>query len=88
MRSQGIGRRYLAAIVILLAILFFVVGTLGPAHRSPFYALIVPPPAAVALILGILAWRSEKRGTGLAASALALLLFVLVFSHLLPRTMG
>jgi hypothetical protein len=83
---QRLGRRYLAALVMAFAVLFFVVGTLGPAHRSPFYWLIVPLPAAVALFLGWRSWSSEERSTAYSAAALGLLLAVLFLSHLLPRS--
>ncbi|HVU28845.1 MAG TPA: hypothetical protein VHE36_00455 [Sphingomicrobium sp.] len=81
------GNRYLAGLVILFSILFLVVGTLGPAHRSPYYYAIVPLPGAIALFLGWSAWKSrDERSTALSASALVLLLLVLLFSHLLPRS--
>ena len=87
MRSrQRVGRRYLAGVVIAFAVIFFLVGTFGPAHRSPYYLAIVPLPAAIAAILGWLAWTSKERSTALSAAALVLLLLVLVFSHLLPRS--
>jgi fucose 4-O-acetylase-like acetyltransferase len=89
MRSQQrIGGRYLAGLVIAFALLFFVVGTVGPAHRSPYYLAIVPLPAAIAAFLGWRAWTSKERSTALSAAALVLLLVVLVFSHLLPRSHG
>ena len=72
---------------MLFAIMFFTVGTLGPAHRSSYYWLIVPLPAAVALILGWRAWSSKHgKSTAYATAALLLLAFVLIFSHLLPRS--
>jgi len=86
--QQLIGRRYLAALVIAFALVFFVVGTLGPAHRSPYYLAIVPLPAAIAAFLGWRAWTSRERSTAFSAAALVLLLVVLVFSHLLPRSHG
>ena len=86
--QQRIGRRYLAALVIAFALVFFVVGTLGPAHRSPYYLAIVPLPAAIAVFLGWRAWTSRERSTAFSAAALVLLLVVLVFSHLLPRSHG
>jgi len=86
--QQRIGRRYLAALVIAFALVFFVVGTLGPAHRSPYYLAIVPLPAAIAAFLGWRAWTSRERSTAFSAAALVLLLVVLVFSHLLPRSHG
>jgi hypothetical protein len=55
-RAQRIGSRYLAGLVMAFALLFFAVGTLGPAHRSPYYLAIVPLPAALALLLGYRAW--------------------------------
>jgi hypothetical protein len=88
MRSQRVGNRYLAGLVIAFALLFLVVGTLGPAHRSPYYWLIVPPPAAVALLLGWRAWSAKERSTAYSSAALLLLVTVLVFSHLLPRSAG
>jgi hypothetical protein len=87
MRSQRMGNRYLAGLVIAFAILFFIVGTLGPARHSPYYLAIVPPPALAAFLLG---WRarssSAERSTRYSAAALVLLVAVLVFSHLLPRS--
>ena len=85
MASQRLGRRYLAGVVMLVALLFSVVGTLGPARHSPFYWLIVPFPTAVAIALGWRAWSAEEKSTAYSASALVFLLMVLVFSHLLPR---
>jgi hypothetical protein len=85
--QQRTGRRFLAGLVIAFALTFFVVGTVGPAHRSPYYLAIVPLPAAIAALLGWRAWTSE-RSMGLSAAALVLLLLVLVFSHLLPRAAG
>jgi heme O synthase-like polyprenyltransferase len=88
-RSKRQGSRYLAGLVIAFAILFFIVGTLGPAHHSPYYLAIVPLPSAIALFLGWRAWSSQnERSTGYSAAALVLLLLVLVFSHLLPRSTG
>jgi heme O synthase-like polyprenyltransferase len=88
-RSQRQGNRYLAGLVIAFAIVFFIVGTLGPARHSPYYLAIVPLPAAIAVILGWRAWSSEsEKSTGYSAVALVLLLLVLVFSHLLPRSAG
>jgi hypothetical protein len=87
-RSQRMGRRYLAGLVITLAIAFFAVGTLGPARRSPYYLVIVPLPATIALILGWRAWSDEQRSTGYSAAALLLLVAVLGLSHLLPRSFG
>jgi len=88
-RSQGQGNRYLAGLVIAFAIVFFIVGTLGPAHHSPYYLAIVPLPSAIALFLGWRAWSSEReKSTAYSAVALVLLLLVLVFSHLLPRSTG
>jgi hypothetical protein len=86
MRSQRTGRRYLAALVVMFALAFLVVGTLGPAGHSPYYWLIVPAPALVAAGLGWRAWSSEERSTAYSAAGLVLLLVVLVFSHLLPRS--
>jgi cytochrome bd-type quinol oxidase subunit 2 len=89
MRSQQrTGRRYLAGLVIVFALVFFAVGTVGPAHRSPFYVAIVPVPAAIAAFLGWRAWNSKERSAVFSAAALVLLLVVLVFSHLLPRSHG
>jgi hypothetical protein len=88
MKSQVTGNRYLAGLVIVFAILFFVVGTLGPARRSPYYLAIVPPPALIAAVLGWRAWTSRERSTLYSTAALLLLLVVLVFSHLLPRSTG
>jgi len=86
-QSQRNGSRYLAGLVILFATVFFVVGTLGPARHSPYYPVIVPLPALVALILGCRAWALEdERSTRFSAAALALLVAVLVLSHLLPRS--
>ena len=89
MRSQRFGNRYLAGLVIALSLLFFVVGTLGPAHRSPYYLAIVPLPALIGLGLGWRAWFAEdRRSPGYSAAALVLLLGVLLLSHLLPRSGG
>lgn len=85
-RHQRQGTRYLAGFAIAVALAFMVVGTLGPAHRSPYYLAIVPLPGLIALFLGWRAWSSEDKSVSYSASALALLLFVLVFSHLLPRS--
>jgi hypothetical protein len=85
---QHIGSRYLAGLVILFALLFVIVGTVGPAHRSPYYLAIVPLPAAIAAFLGWRAWNSKERSAAFSAAALVLLLVVLVFSHLLPRSHG
>ncbi|HEY6917745.1 MAG TPA: hypothetical protein VI412_00690 [Tabrizicola sp.] len=84
--QQRTGSRYLAGLVIAFALLFFVVGTVGPAHRSPYYLAIVPLPATIAAFLGWRAWTSSERSTAFSAAALVLLLVVLVFSHLLPRS--
>jgi len=84
MRSQRSGNRYLAGLVMAFAVAFFAVGTLGPAHRSPYYFAIVPLPAAVALILGWRAWSNEERSAAFSATALVLLIAVLGLSHLLP----
>lgn len=89
MRSQRVGNRYLAGLVVVFALLFFAVGTLGPPRHSPFYVFIVPLPAFIALILGLKAWSSDAEPTGrFSAAALVLLIAVLVFSHLLPRSTG
>ena len=88
MRSQHKGNHYLAGLVIVFALLFFVVGTLGPAHRSPYYLAIVPVPALTVLVLGWRAWSSDERSTAYSAAGLVLLLAVLVFSHLLPGSAG
>jgi hypothetical protein len=86
-RAQRTGNRYLAGLVIGFAIVFFAVGSLGPARHSPYYPLIVPLPAFIALILGWRAWSSEPdRSSALSALALMLLVLVLLFSHLLPRS--
>jgi hypothetical protein len=86
-RSQRTGNRYLAGLVIAFALLFFAVGTLGPAHRSPYYWAIVPLPAAIAIVLGWRAWSVKPdRSTAYSAAALVLLIAVLGFSHLLPRS--
>lgn len=85
-RSQRIGRPYLAGLVMTFAVAFFAVGTLGPAHRSPYYLAIVPLPAVLALILGWRAWSDGERSTAYSAAALILLIAVLAFSHLLPRS--
>jgi hypothetical protein len=86
MRSQRRGSRYLAGLVIVFALTFFAVGTLGPAHRSPYYVAVVPLPAAIALILGLRAWSNEEKSSGYSAAALVLLVAVLGLSHLLPRS--
>ena len=87
MASQRIGNRYLAGLAMALAVLFFAVGTLGPAHRSPYYLAIVPVPALIALVLGWRAWAAEQeKSVRYSAAALGLLLAVLVLSHLLPRS--
>ena len=89
MRSQRIGNRYLAGLVVAFALAFFAIGTLGPARHSPYYWLIVPLPAVIALVLGWRAWSLEKdRSTAYSAAALLLLLLVLTLSHLLPRSHG
>ena len=88
MASKRTGTRYLAGLVIAFAILFLIVGTLGPARHSPYYWLIVPPPSAIALFLGWLAWTSEEKSTAYSTSALVILILVLGFSHLLPRSTG
>ena len=86
-RSKRTGNRYLAGLVIAFAILFFSVGTLGPARHSLYYLLIVPLPAAIALVLGWRAWSIQnERSTAYSAAALVLLVAVLGFSHLLPRS--
>jgi hypothetical protein len=85
---QRTGRRYLAGLVMLMAIAFFVLGTIGPARHSPYYLAIVPPPALIAFAFGWRAWSSERRSTAYCAAALALLIAVLFFSHLLPRSAG
>jgi len=88
-RSQRQGNRYLAGLVIAFAIVFFAVGTVGPAHHSPYYLAIVPLPSAIALFLGWRAWSSEsEKSTAFSAAALVLLILVLFFSHLLPRSTG
>ena len=83
---QRLGRRYLAGLVMALAVLFNLVGTLGPARHSPYYWVIVPVPAVIAVLLGARAWTTEKNSTAYSAAALGLLLCVLFFSHLLPRS--
>ena len=84
---QRTGRRYLAGLVIAFAAAFFLVGTLGPAYRSPYYPVIVPLPAVIAVTLGCVAWTSDNdRSVVYAAAALVLLVAVLVLSHLLPRS--
>jgi len=86
-RSQRTGNRYLAGLVMAFALLFFAVGTLGPARYSPYYLAIVPLPAAISLFLGWRAWVvGRDRSTAYSAAALALLVAVLGFSHLLPRS--
>jgi peptidoglycan/LPS O-acetylase OafA/YrhL len=86
-RAQRAGNRYLAGLVIAFAILFFVIGTLGPARHSPYYLAIVPLPAAIGLILGCKAWAVRNdRSNAYSAAALVLLIAVLGFSHLLPRS--
>ena len=88
-RSQRQGNRYLAGLVIAFAIVFFAVGTVGPAHHSPYYLAIVPLPSAIALFLGWRAWSSEsEKSTAFSAAALVLLILVLLLSHLLPRSSG
>jgi hypothetical protein len=85
--SKRTGNRYLAGLVIAFALLFFAVGTLGPAHHSPYYWGIVPLPAAIALLLGWRAWTIRTdRSNAYSAAALILLIAVLAFSHLLPRS--
>ena len=88
MRSQRTGRRYLAGLAIAFALAFMVAGALGPANRSPCYPEIVFVPGLVALLIGWRAWSMNERSVTLSAVALLLLLLVLVFSHLLPRTAG
>ena len=87
-RSQRQGNRYLASLVMAFALIFFALGTLGPAHRSPYYLLIVPLTALVVFALGWRAWSSSERSTTYSAIALFLLMAVLGFSHLLPRAHG
>jgi hypothetical protein len=86
--KQRRGRRYLAGVVMIGAILFLVVGTLGPARHSPYYFAIVPPPALIGFALGWRAWSYECRSTAYSAAALVLLILVLILSHLLPRSAG
>lgn len=89
MRYQRTGNRYLAGLVIAFAIVFFAVGSLGPARHSPYYFAIVPLPALIALALGWRAWSLEKdKSTAYSAAALVLLVAVLGLSHLLPRSHG
>ena len=88
MRSQRSGNRYLAGLAMAFAVAFFLVGRLGPARHSPFYPAIVPAPALLALFLGWRAWSNEERSVAYSAGALALLLVVLLFSHLLPRSIA
>jgi hypothetical protein len=88
MRSQQTGNRYLAGLVIVFAVIFFLIGTLGPARRSLYYPLIVPLPAFIVIILGWQAWSSRERSASYSAAGLMLLLAVLAFSHLLPRSTG
>jgi hypothetical protein len=88
MRSQRTGNRYLAGLVVMLALAFFAVGTLGPARHSSYYPVIVPLPAFIAMILGWRAWSSGEKSSHYSALALVLLLVVLAFSHLLPRSTG
>lgn len=88
-RSQHKGRRYVAGLVIAFAVTFFLVGTLGPARHSPYYLVIVPLPALIALVLGWRAWSSnDEWSTRFSFAALLLLMAVLVLSHLLPRSTG
>jgi hypothetical protein len=87
-KSQQHGNRYLAGLVMAFALIFFALGTFGPAHRSPYYLLIVPLTALVVFALGWRAWSSSERSTTYSATALFLLLAVLAFSHLLPRAHG
>lgn len=87
MRSQSVGNRYLAGLSMFFAVLFNLVGTLGPARHSPYYWLVVPLPALLALGLGGYAWVSnDARSWRYSAMALGLLAIVLIFSHLLPRS--
>ena len=86
MRSQRMGSRYLAGLVMAFAIAFFAVGTLGPPHHSPYYLAVVPLPAVIALFLGWRAWKDDKRSTAYSAAALVLLIAVLGLAHLLPRS--
>ena len=86
-RAQRAGNRYLAGLVVAFSILFFVIGTLGPARHSSYYLAIVPLPAAITLILGCKAWTLRNdRSSAYSAAALVLLIAVLGFSHLLPRS--
>jgi hypothetical protein len=50
--------------------------------------VIVPLPAFIAMILGWRAWSSGEKSSHYSALALVLLLVVLAFSHLLPRSTG
>jgi len=76
--SKRTGNRYLAGLVMAFALAFFIVGTLGPPRHSPYYFLIVPPPAFVAFILGWRAWSfKDDRSTAYSAAALVLLVAVL-----------
>jgi hypothetical protein len=86
MRTRRTGNRYLAGLVIAFALLFFAVGTLGPPRHSPYYPMIVPLPVFIALILGCRAWTDQKRSAEFSGAALVLLVLVLLFSHLLPRS--
>jgi hypothetical protein len=88
MRSKRTGNRYLAGLVIAFAIVFLVIGTLGPAHRSPYYLVIVPLPTLAALILGLRAWTAAEKSTAYSTAALLLLLAALVLAHLLPKSVG
>jgi hypothetical protein len=88
-QSKRRGNHYLAGLVIAFALAFFAVGTLGPAGHSPYYPAIVPLPALIALVLGWRAWSSrDERSTRFSGAALLLLVAVLLFSHLLPRSTG
>jgi hypothetical protein len=88
-KTQRKGNRYLAGLVIAFSLLFFALGTLGPARHSPYYLAIVPLPAAIALLLGWRAWWSEDdRSSAYSAAALILLIAVLGLSHILPRSTG
>ena len=87
-RRERPGNRSLASLVIAMAVVYFGLVYFGPAHRSPYYLLIVPLTALVVFALGWRAWSSGERSTTYSAIALFLLLAVLGLSHLLPRVHG
>jgi hypothetical protein len=85
MRSQRIGRRYLAAFVMALAFAYLVLGSLGRTHLWTHF--LTPLPALVGLFLGWRAWStSEGRSVGYSTAGLLILLAALAISRLRSGT--